>query len=331
MWPEGFVRIPQDDPWVQSPIDDLARRYHAVANHSWYRNLEPILDDLQSTVGGGDIVIDYSAGTGILVERFLERVPQLQAGYVLVDASPKFLRLALERLGKDDRTAFRWLRYLKGEKRLQLLDEVLPETLRARGVDVLCSTNAIHLYYNLPDTLRSWARFLKPGATVLIQSGNVDNPSAPPDNWIIDATVERLQPIARRLARHDARYARFRPHLEDEERTAAYDQLRRKYFLPVRPLGYYLDALRAAAFEIVEVYERVLDALVTDWGDFLSAYHEGVLGWAGGSKRIDGREPSAEDVTLRRQLLRESLSALFEGRPSFQTCWTYIKCRRRSD
>ena len=39
--------------------------------------------------GEGDIVIDYSAGTGILVEHFPERTPELQEGYVLVDASPK--------------------------------------------------------------------------------------------------------------------------------------------------------------------------------------------------------------------------------------------------
>lgn len=330
MWPAGFVRIPRDDPWVQSRIGELARQYDAVQKHGWYRNLEPTLDELESIVCEGDIVIDYSAGTGILLEHFLERTPELQAGYVLIDSSPKFLRLALEKLGGDERIAFRWIRYLKSEKRLQSLDEVLPKTLRARGVDALCSTNAIHLYFDLPDTLQSWARFLKPGAMVLVQSGNIANPDAPEGCWIIDSTVEQLQPIALAMVREREEYAEFRPHLDDDERMAAYDQLRRKYFLPVRPLSYYLDALRAAAFEIVEVYGRGVDALVTDWGDFLSAYHEGVLGWAGGSKRIDGLTPSEEVVTLRQQLLRESLAALFEGRSSFQACWTYIKCRKPS-
>lgn len=328
MWPNGFDRIPQDEAWVRSPVDKLALEYDTVQNHGWYRNLDPTLDDLQEILHDGNIVIDYSAGTGIFVEHFLKRMPDLQAGFLLVDASPKFLRLAMEKLGADARTAFRRIRFLKSEKRLQRLDEVLPESLRTRGVDALCSTNAIHLYYEIGDTLRSWYQFLRPGAMALIQSGNIANPNAPEHSWIIDDTIERLQPIAHKLVRSEAKYTGFRPHLDDKKRTAAYDQLRRKYFLPVRPLSFYLDALRAAAFEIAEVKEHVMDAKVTDWGDFLTTYHEGVLGWAGGTARIDGQAPSEETVSLRQQLLRESLAVLFDGAPSFSTCWTYIKCRR---
>ena len=172
---------------------------------------------------------------------------------------------------------------------------------------------------------------LKPGANVCIQSGNIENPNAPENSWIIDTTVERLQPLALRLVRGDARYARFREHIEDAERMKAYDQLRRKYFLPVRPLACYLDALRTASFEIVEVYERVGDALVTEWGDFLGAYHEGVLGWAGGSKRIDDRSPSAETVACRKRLLHDALGALLHDQPSFPVCWTHIRCRKPLD
>lgn len=331
MWPKGFVRIPRDEPWARGPIEELARKYDAVQSHSWYRNLDPIMDDLQAAIGDDDIVIDYSAGTGILVEQLLKRKPRLNAGYLLVDASPKFLRLALDKLGADERTAFRWMRYLKDEKRLQSLDEVLPAALRERGIDALCSTNAIHLYSGLDDTLKSWARVLKPGGVAFIQSGNIANPNAPKGSWIIDATVERIQPIARTLVRDDAKYAEFRPGLDDDERVAAYDRLRAKYFLPVRPLSHYLAALRGAAFEIAKVYEKEVDALVSDWAQFLGAYHEGVLGWAGGTQRIEGKAPSEEAVKLRQQLLRESLDALFEGRPSFTTCWTYIACRNQSN
>ena len=328
MWPTGFARVPQGEPWVQSPIEELARKYDTVENHGWYHNLDPILDELQAIVKTGDIVIDYSAGTGILVEQFFKRMPSLQAGFVLVDASPKFLRLALEKLGSDERTAFRLIRFLKSEKRLQLLDEVLPESLRTRGVDALCSTNAIHLYYDLPATLASWVRLLKSGACALVQSGNIDNPNAPEDSWIIDDTVERLQPVARALVRDHDTFEEFRPDLTDDDRMARFDALRRKYFLPVRPLSHYVDALRTAGFEVVEVYERVVDALVTDWTEFLAAYHDGVLGWAGGSKRIDGRTPTEKTVTLRRKLLGQALSALFDEQPSFQACWTYIRCRK---
>ena len=330
MWPMDFARIPANEPWVGGPIDELARRYDDVEEHGWYRNLDPIMDDLQDVVQEGDIVIDYSAGTGILVEQFMKRMPDLQAAYLLVDASPKFLRLALEKLGSDERTAFRWIRYLKDEKRLQSLDEVLPEAMGHGGVDALCSTNAIHLYGELGGTLRSWAQALKAGGVALIQSGNIANPNAPGEAWIIDDTVTALQPVARDLVREDEAYASFRQQLDDADRTAAYDALRKKYFLPVRPLSFYLDSFRAAGFEIVNVYERPIAAKVSDWAEFLAAYHEGVLGWAGGSKRVEGTDPSEECVALRQRLLRESLARLFNGRSSFETCWTYLKCRRLS-
>ena len=74
------------------------------------------------------------------------------------------------------------------------------------------------------------------------------------------------------------------------------------------------------------VEERLIEAHVADWADFLNAYHEGVLGWAGGSKRIDGEDPSPEEVALRQELLRDCLDVLFNNEPSFQACWTYIKC-----
>jgi len=327
-WPEQFARLPLEDPWVASPIDDSARQYDAVGNRGWYCNLEPTLNDLQGLVGDGAIVVDYSAGTGIFAERFFRRNPARQVGLVLVDASPKFLRLALDKLGADERVAIRWLRYLKKEKRLQSLDEILPRAFHLRGVDALCSTNAIHLYYGLADTLQSWLRLLKPGGVVLIQSGNIDNPNAPEGTWIIDQTVERLQPIAHALVRSEPVYAPFRSDCDDEDRMADYAALRKKYFLPVRPLDYYLDALTGAGFEIELVREQTVEALVSDWTEFLSAYHEGVLGWAGGSERVDGVAPSDELVALRVRLLGDSLAALFEQRPSFPACWTYITCRK---
>ena len=55
---------------------------------------------------------------------------------------------------------------------------------------------------------------------------------------------------------------------------AAHDVLRRKYFLPVRPLDHYLAALRSSGFEISSVRHRRIPARVTEWFDFLKVYHE---------------------------------------------------------
>jgi ubiquinone/menaquinone biosynthesis C-methylase UbiE len=327
-WPDGFERWPADAEWVSSEVGELARKYDSVENHGWYRNLEPTIRELRPLLADGALWIDYSGGTGILVDRLAHELPDRRFGALLVDASPRFLRLALEKLRSDPRVAFRWIRYLAEAKRLERLDEVLPDWLLERGVDVLTSTNAIHLYYQMEDTLRSWFEVLRPGAVALVQSGNIDNPDAPEGSWVIDQTVERLQPIARDLVREDARFAPLRAGSDDEQRRSAYDRLRRKFFLPIRPLGFYLEKLRAAGFEIVTVEARPIEASVEEWRDFLAAYHEGVLGWAGGSARIEGTDPAPGVVELRQELLGRALDALFEGSGSFQACWTYVRCRR---
>ncbi len=325
-WPQDFRRVPDDD-WAGKPIEELAKKYDTVEQHGWYDNLDPTLAELKGLLAQGGSCIDYSGGTGILVDRYFKANQGSTARFIIVDASPKFLRLALEKLGRDERVAFRWLRYLKDEKRLQLLDEVLPPQGFAPGVDCLTSTNAIHLYYDLEDTLASWTRVLRPGGIALVQSGNIRNPEAKPGHWIIDDTVEQLQPHALELAR-TPRYAPLAEGLGDAARMQAHAALRHKVFIPVRPLDHYLEALRGAGFADIAVSTRAFDAKVSEWYDFLSAYHEGVLGWAGGTAKIDGREPTPEVVQLRLELLRGALDRLFAGAATFQATWTYVRCRR---
>src|SRR5262245_58786312 len=110
-WPAELPRIPDDD-WVASPIETLALKYDTVENHGWYRNLERPLDGLAAYLRGGHRLIDYSGGTGILLDRLITRLPAVEAGYLLVDSSPKFLRLALEKLRSDQRVGFRLIRFL---------------------------------------------------------------------------------------------------------------------------------------------------------------------------------------------------------------------------
>lgn len=316
MWPDYFTRIPPDD-WTTQPVESLALKYDTVENHGWYRNLDLTVAHVERFVRDGNILVDYSGGTGIFVDRLLRRIGDRKFGIVIVDASAKFLRLSLEKFREDPRVAFRLIRYLKDAKRLEFVDEVLP--LKA---DAIVSTNAIHLYYDLPETLQSWVRILKPGGRAFINSGNIRNPAAAPGEWIIDETVEAIHRKAMELC--DERY---REGLADEKRMQAYAALRRKYFLPVRPLDYYVQALRDAGFRTVEASEQTIEAKVNEWHDFLSVYHEGVLGWVGGVEKIEGRPPTDEAVRDRLALLKRSMEALFGGKETFQCCWTYLVAR----
>ena len=321
-WP-GFARVPADE-WTTQRVETLARKYDTVEHHGWYRNLDPTVAELRATLRDGDVLIDYSGGTAILADRLLRdpRVPHCGIQLVIVDSSPKFLRLALDKFGDDPRVAFRLIRYLRDRDRLEYLDEVLPP-----GADALVSTNAIHLYYGLPDTLAAWKRALKPGAAVFVQSGNIRNPEAPTGCWIIDETVGAIHEAATRIVRRTPEYAKYRATLDHAERMAAYASLRQKYFLPVRPLDYYVDTLNAAGIRVASTRAHRVDANVAEWGDFLAVYHEGVLGWIGGVEKIEGRSASEADVQVRLALLKQALDEVFHGAREFPCVWTYITAR----
>src|SRR5262249_1145582 len=201
-WPDGCARIP-DDEWVEQPVDAFGLHYDTVENHGWYRNLDLTVEQLAGDLREGQVLVDYSGGTGILLDRLELRVFDRRFGVVIVDSSPKFLRVALDKFRDDDRVAFRCLRWLKTDKRLERLEEVLGDALLARGLDAIASTNAIHLYLDLPDTLASWARTLRPGGRVFVQSGNIRNPEAKPAEWVLDETVWAIHEVAVGLVRND--------------------------------------------------------------------------------------------------------------------------------
>ena len=322
-WPPGFRRVPDDD-WIGQRADTLGLTYDTVRDHGWYRNLDLTIERLAARLRPGDLLLDYSGGTGILAQRLLAELPDADIGILIVDASPKFLRVALEKLGDDERVAYRLIRYLKDDRRLQTVQEAVEAPLLERGFDAVASTNAIHLYYDLEDTLRSWRDALRPGGRAFVQSGNIGVENLPAGSWIIDETVEAINAAAAELVRTDERYAQYRGGLEDPTRRAAYDDLRRKFFLPVRPLQHYLTALEEAGFRIERVDHVTIAADSAEWTEFLSAYHEGVLGWVGGSERIEGQPPTEKAVADRLRLLRESVEHVF-GSGSFDAVWTYIE------
>jgi SAM-dependent methyltransferase len=326
-WPEGFVRIP-DEEWTRRPPDSFGLAYDTVENHGWYRNLDATVADLAGHLRDGDLLVDYSGGTGILLDRLKLRVFDRQVGMLVVDSSAKFLGVALDRFRDDPLVGLRLLRFQKEEGRLERLDEVLGPALVERGLDAIVSTNAIHLYDDLAETLASWYRSLRPGGLVFVNSGNVRNPSARPNEWILDETVWVINEVAERLVRTDPRYAAHRAALEDAERLAAHHAHRDRVFLAPRPLEYYADAFAAAGFRVEEIRDETIAAGVDDWFELMSAYHDAVLGWVGGTEKVDGRPPAPEAVQDRLGLIRRSIDVLFGGRREFRACWTYIRCGR---
>jgi SAM-dependent methyltransferase len=324
-WPEGWAPVPDDD-WTAEPVDAFGTAYDSVDRHGWYRNLDPTVEELAHLLVDGDILVDYSGGTGILLDRLKLRMFDTQAGAVIVDSSPKFLRVALEKFRDDPKVGFRLLRFLKEEKRLQRLEEVLGRELVERGVDVITSTNAIHLYPELPDTVTSWVRALRPGGHVLINSGNIRNPRARQSEWILDETVWVVGDLAEGLVRTDPAYAAYRGDLEDDERMKKHAAYRDRVFLLPRPLDYYLETVELAGLKVESVREASIEAGVQDWFGLLSAYNDAVLGWVGGTEKIDGAAPTPEALDDRLKLMRHAMDVLFHGRPTFQACWTYITC-----
>lgn len=321
-WPAGVRRIP-DEEWTRAPAESLAQKYDAVGKHGWYDNLDPTVEELAALLREGDVVVDYSGGTGLLIDRLLAALPGLAFGVVNVDSSPKFLAMSVEKLRDEPRVAFRLLRFLKDEKRLQTLEEALDAPLRERGLDAVVSTNAIHLYHDLVPTLRSWARLLRPEGRVLAQSGNVRHPGAREDAWIIDDTVEAAHDAALRIARQDARFAAYR-----DARPERYEALRRRFFLPPRPLATYLDAMKEAGLAVTDVRTRRIRARTHEWYEFLAVYHEGILPWVGGVEKVDGAPPTAQAVEDRKRLLRLALDEVLEGQRAFDATWTYITAKR---
>jgi SAM-dependent methyltransferase len=325
VWPAGWRRIPDED-WTREAVDAFGEAYDQVDRHSWYSNLNPTVEELSHLLRDGDVFVDYSGGTGILLDRLKLRMFDVRAGCVIVDSSPKFLRVALEKFRDDPDVGLRLLRFLKPEKRLQRLDEVLDAALLERKVDAIVSTNAIHLYPDLADTVGSWLRALRSGGHVLVNSGNIRNPRARRNEWILDETVWVVGDLAEGLVRNDPRYERYREDLDDEERMAAHHAYRDKVFLHPRPLDLYLETLEVAGLKVESVREASIEARVDDWYELLRTYNDAVLGWVGGTEKIDGAPPSPEAVDDRLALIRHAMDVLFHGRPKFQACWTYITC-----
>jgi SAM-dependent methyltransferase len=321
------MRIPDDD-WTHAPLSESGLAYDHVNEHGWYSNLDQTVEQLAAYLDDGDVLIDYSGGTGILVDRLRLRIFQRAVGVIVVDASGKFLRVAHEKYKDDPRFAARLLRFIKDEKRLQTLDEVLGPEMLQRGVAAIVAANAIHLYPDLDEVAQAWVRALRPRGRVFINSGNLRNPRAKPGEWILDETVWVIDDLAESLVRSDPRYESYRGALDDPERMRAHRAHRDRVFLRPRPLAYYTDALTRNGLTITGIDQATIVAAVDDWFELMTAYHDAVLGWVGGTRRVEGQEPSEAAVQDRLAIMRHAIETIFGGRRTFNACWTYITAEK---
>ena len=81
--PTASCRSPDEDWTNRDSRGGLA--YDHVDAHGWYRNLDLTVEDLASTLHDGDLLLDYSAGTGILLDRLRLRMFDRRVGVVIVD------------------------------------------------------------------------------------------------------------------------------------------------------------------------------------------------------------------------------------------------------
>jgi len=307
VWPEGFTPVPEEE-WTAGGVDTGGVEYDHVEGHGWYANLDPTVEDLAANLQAGDILLDYSGGTGILLDRLRLRIGDRRVGTVIVDPSPTFLRVALEKFRGDPLVA---LRLLKGS-----LEDALGPALAGRGVDAVVSTNAIHLYPDFDAVAATWAQVLKPGGHVYLCSGNVTDPGGRRE-WLLDQTVDAINDRAEDLVRSDRTYERYEPLLQDRELLEHHAAVRQQAFPAPRALGDYVTGLTQAGLRVTEMREATIDASVHEWFDFLSAFHASVLGWI-----------PDEAVHDRLRLMRQAMEVLFAQRPTFEAGWTYITAEK---
>lgn len=325
-WPPGFQRIP-DDPWTRDEVTGFAVGYDRLADHGWYCNLDPTVAAIAAWARDGHVVVDYSGGTGLLIDRLLPAIGDRDVGVIDVDASAKFLRLGLRKHRDDARVAFRHLPYLPEQVRLLGIDEALgPGSIG--GVDGLACANAVHLYPDLVETFQAWHTVLRPDAPVWIQSGNIQRAGRPDDHWVIDGTVHAIAEEAKRLVAEEPKWIGYIDALADEACMAAHEALRHRYFLPVRELQHYVDALELSGFEVEAVAQQAVPVVLGEWMEFLSVYHEGIVGWIGGCRKVEGNEPTAKALADRQVVLREAARRVFRGEDRFTAEWNHITARR---
>lgn len=327
-WPEGFERIP-DRRWTTAEVREGSLS-SGLGGRGPYENLDPAVEELASTLRDGDLLVDHCGGAATLLDRLRSRIPDREVGVLVADPSTRLLRIALQKYGDDPLVALRSLPFATAEGRLRSLDEVIGPELLARGADAICALSAIDLRADLTEIARSWTRALRPGGKVLISSPNLGNPRAAGE-WVLDDTARVIGELAEGLVRGDARYERYLTVLEDDGRMDAHTSEREAVFPRSLPLGRYLDALERGGLRITEVREQTIGIDAGEWCELIRAEHAAVLGWVGGTERVDGREPAPTALADRLAIIDAATDAIFGGRSRLDACCTLITATRPGD
>lgn len=315
-----------DDSFLKSDVTEFALGYDKVKNHTWYDNLNYMVDLSKKYFNQDDFIMDYSCGTGIFCERLLKSTidcPRI----LMMDSSPKYLKLSYDKFGNNYKFFFRLVKYIKEEGRLQTIDESMGGIYKELLDGIIC-TNAIHLYPNISETIKSWNNILVKGGKLLINSGNILNLLMDGESKLIDQTVEEISKISFDIVKSDPKYSKYLDLIDNFDYIYNHDELRKKYFLPIRPIDFYTNELVNNGFKIIEVKSINIDAKVDEWFDFLKVYHEGIIGWIGGSKKITGIEPSEEEINDRVEIIKLALTKMFNNQNDFKACWNYIICEK---
>jgi SAM-dependent methyltransferase len=315
-----------DDDFLKSDVTEFALGYDMVKNHTWYDNLNYLVKLSNDFFNEDDLIMDYSCGTGIFCERLL-KIKIDSPRILMLDSSPKYLKLSYEKFHRNYKFFFRLIKFLKEENRLQTIEECI-ETKSSELLDGIVCANAIHLYPTIKDTIKSWYNILVKGGKLLINSGNILNPLKDSDSTLIDQTINEIAKVSYDIVRNNPKYSKYVDLIGNFDYINKHDNLRDKYFLPIRPIDFYTDELVKNGFKLIEVKCENVDAKVDEWFDFLKVYHEGIIGWIGGSKKMTGVEPTEEDIKNRVEIIKEALNIIFQNKNDFKASWNYIICEK---
>lgn len=309
-----------DEQIANSPITEFALGYDEVKHHSWYDNLDYIIQLASQKFTDDDLIMDYSCGTGIVGERINEK--GLNPKILMLDASLKYLRLAYEKFYNNENYFFRLLNFKKG------LESSLVENFSKKLNGIIC-TNAVHLYPNVEETFLNWYNLLEENGTLIINSGNILNKKMQSDESIlIDETVNDIFRLSYQIVESNSKYYKYSPKVNDSYWNKKYVELKDKYFLPIKDIEYYTNKLTEIGFVIDEVKVIDIQANVDEWYDFLKVYDDGILGWIGGVEKVTGDIPTLEDIQNRLDIMKEALDIIFNGEKSFKASWNYIICKK---